>query len=72
MTDQKQTECAAQTKQDEALLCRRMIGIIDQSGALIEKGRSRLLEGDAMLLHIDRSLVIVPLESKRSELMATV
>jgi len=50
--DNQHPEWGAQAKEREAILIVRMIGIIEQDGLLVGKGRSGLIERDAVLANV--------------------
>ena len=64
MTDEQQSECAAQTKKNKAVFVVGVIGVDDQLGALIDEDSLGFLEAHLVLLQICRGFPIVPLEAK--------
>jgi len=43
-----------------------MLGVIDQSGALVEENRPGFIEGNTVLPFVGQCLAFVPLEAKRA------
>ena len=64
MTYKKHSQRAAQAKKNKALFVFRVIWVVDQFGALVDKDRLSFLEAHAMLSRIGGSFPVVPLEAK--------
>jgi len=63
----QESKRAAEAKQNEAFLVRRMIRIIQQEGLVVAEGGHRLFEGDPVLSEVPPSLVGIPFEARHTE-----
>jgi len=63
MADDKRPQLETDAKHQKPVLGRRMIGIIEPDGVLIQEDRLRFLEGDAVLTLVGPALWSVPLET---------
>ncbi len=64
VTNEQQSKGAAQTKKNKAIFVVRMIGVVDQLGALINEDGLGLLEAHLVLPQIRGGFSIIPFESK--------
>jgi hypothetical protein len=56
MADDQTARLKAVAQQQEAILLLRMIWVVDQAGALVQKNGLYFLEGDAGFTRLDRAL----------------
>jgi hypothetical protein len=57
MADDETTRLKAVAEQQESIFIPRVIRIVNQAGALVQKNGLRFLEGDAMLGQVGSSLI---------------
>ena len=60
MADDETTRLKAAAQQQEPIFIPRVIRIVNQAGALVQKNGLRFLEGDAMLGKVGSSLTSIP------------
>jgi len=65
MADDQEPRVGAQAQQNEALLSRRVLGVVDQKAVFVRKSRFRLLESDAVTAPVQPIFPLVPLEAER-------
>jgi hypothetical protein len=64
VANKKQPQCAAQAKKHKAFFIFRVIGIVDQLGALIDEDGLGFVEAHAVLLGVRSGFAFVPLKAK--------
>jgi len=64
VTDKQQPQRAAQAKKHKAFFIFRVIGIVDQLGALIDEDRLGFFEAHAVLLGVRCGFAFIPLKAK--------
>ena len=62
----QESKRAAEAKQNETFLVRRMIRITQQEGLVVAEGGHRLFEGNPVLSEVPPSLVGIPLEARHT------
>jgi len=65
VANEKQSQAAAQAKQDKSIFFFGVVRVVDELGVLIREGRLRALEAHTVLAQIGCCLIGIPLEFER-------